>query len=436
MKFHKERRQMRVLLIILLLSGVVNGQDVQSLNMGMDKYRVYNVDGGKIIGSKELDYNVGVNYSQDALVDSYNKSSIVKYMSQVGVNGTYGLIEDRLSIGIGVGYNYISGEGEYRGLYKSGVDNIKFAPKLRLVSHIVRGGILKLDISLMMVSSIPMGSGVGVNTYKGIISGDIKDKVGYSINIGYRVGDGVKTVKGEEIGLKRYLGDGVIWGVGVYSVGNWKGFQGMGAISGRGVGVVEGVVGVRYNEMILLGFGQGITSGIGSVSGRFIVSVEGVVNSDRDKDGVKDSVDGCINESEDKDGYKDEDGCPDMDNDGDGVMDIYDMCVGEVENMNGYKDSDGCIDEIEVGVKIEELYFVKGGDEIIMGLSYPVLKKVYDKSGGRLVVVQVWGVGGIEKGLRIKRELEVIGVKEVRVEIGKVGEGEIRFKYEDVIKVK
>jgi hypothetical protein len=397
-----------------LYISVVYGQDVQSLNMGMDKYRVYNVDGGKIIGSKELDYNVGVNYSQDALVDSYSKSSIVKYMSQVGINGTYGLIEDRLSIGIGVGYNYISGDDGVRYI-KSGVDNIKFAPKFRVVSHIVRGGVLKLDFSLMVVSSIPMGSGVGVNTYKGIISGDIKDKVGYNINIGYRVGDGIKTVKGEEIGLKRYLGDGVIWGVGIYSVGNWKGFQGMGSISGRGVDVVEGVVGVRYNEMILLGFGQGITSGIGSVSGRFIVSVEGVVNSDRDKDGVKDSVDRCVDESEDRDGYKDDDGCPDMDNDGDGVVDIYDMCVGEVENMNGYKDSDGCIDEVSGVVDVSEIYFEKGGDGIIMGRSYPVLKRLVDIMGsrGRLEVVLLGGDVVLlnSRGVRIVRELEsILGV--------------------------
>ena len=392
-----------------LYISVVYGQDVQSLNMGMDKYRVYNVDGGKIIGSKELDYNVGVNYSQDALVDSYSKSSIVKYMSQVGVNGTYGLIEDRLSIGIGVGYNYISGDDGVRYI-KSGVDNIKFAPKLRVVSHIVRGGVLKLDFSLMVVSSIPMGSGVGVNTYKGIISGDILDKVGYNINIGYRVGDGIKTVKGEEIGLKRYLGDGVIWGVGIYSVGNWKGFQGMGSISGREVGVVEGVVGVRYNEMILLGFGQGITSGIGSVSGRFIVSVEGIRNSDSDRDGVKDSVDRCVDESEDKDGYKDEDGCPDMDNDGDGVVDIYDMCVGEVENMNGYKDSDGCIDEVSGVVDVSEIYFEKGGDGIIMGRSYPVLKRLVDIMGSRgsLEVVLLGGDVVLlnSRGVRIVRELD------------------------------
>jgi hypothetical protein len=406
---------MRLLLILILISNVVRGQDVQTLNMGMDKYRVYNVDGGKIIGSRELDYNIGMNYSQDALVDSYSKSSIVKYMSQVGINGTYGLIEDRLSIGIGFGYNYISGDsgGSRYGLV-SGVENIRFAPKFRVVSHIVKGGVLKLDFSLMMLSSIPMGSGVGVNTYKGIVSGDILDKVGYNINIGYRVGDGIKS-KSDEIGLKRYLGDGVIWGVGIYSVGNWKGFQGMGSISGRGVGVIEGVIGVRYNELVLLGFGQGITSGIGSVSGRFIISVEGIRNSDRDKDGIKDSVDGCIEESEDKDGYKDEDGCPDMDNDGDGVMDIYDLCVGEVENRNGYKDSDGCIDEVSGVVEVSEIYFEKGGEGIIMGRSYPVLKRLVDIMGsrGRLEVVLLGGDVVLlnSRGVRIVRELEsIIGV--------------------------
>ena len=189
---------MRVISLVII-SSVVYGQDVQTLNMGMDKYRVYNVDGGKIIGSKEVDYNIGVNYSQDALVDSYSKNSIVKYMSQVGINGTYGLIEDRLSLGLGIGYNYISGDiGGYG--YKSGVDNIRFAPKLRVISHVVRNGLMKLDFSLMLLSSIPMGSGVGINTYKGIVSGDIKGLVGYNINIGYSVGDGVKS-KSDDIGL-------------------------------------------------------------------------------------------------------------------------------------------------------------------------------------------------------------------------------------------
>lgn len=427
---------MRYICIYIMLIGVLRGQDVQTLNMGMDKYRVYNVDGGKIIGSKEVDYNVGINYSQDALVDSYSKKSIVKYMSQVAINGTYGIIEDRLSIGVGVGYNYISGEGEYKGEYRSGVDNIRFAPKVRILSQVLKNGVLKLDISGMIISSIPMGSGVGVNTYKGVVSGEVLGVVGYNINMGYRVGDGVKS-KGEEIGLKKYLGDGVVWGLGVYSVEKWKGFQGMGVISGRGVGVVEGVIGVRYNELVVVGLGQGITSGIGSVSGRFIVSIEGVGSRDRDNDGIKDSVDGCVEESEDKDGYKDEDGCPDMDNDGDGVMDIYDMCVGEVENKNGYKDSDGCIDEIVGEVKVEDIYFMRGTDEIVMGRSYPVIKKISEKGGGREIVVQVWGVLGIEKGLRIKRELEIIGSNKVRVEIGVgLGEGEIKFKYEDVINIK
>ncbi len=141
---------MRVISLVII-SSVVYGQDVQTLNMGMDKYRVYNVDGGKIIGSKEVDYNIGVNYSQDALVDSYSKNSIVKYMSQVGINGTYGLIEDRLSLGLGIGYNYISGDvGGYG--YKSGVDNIRFAPKLRVISHVVKNGLMKLDFSLMLLS--------------------------------------------------------------------------------------------------------------------------------------------------------------------------------------------------------------------------------------------------------------------------------------------
>lgn len=214
-----------IFIYIVLISVSVYGQDVQTLNMGMDKYRVYNVDGGKIIGSKEVDYNIGVNYSQDALVDSYSKTSIVKYMSQVGINGTYGLIEDRLSLGVGIGYNYISGDVGGYSYIKSGVDNIRFAPKLRVISHVVKNGVLKLDFSLMLLSSIPMGSGVGVNTYKGIVSGDIKGVVGYNINIGYRVGDGVKS-RSDEIGLKRYLGDGVIWGVGIYSVGKWNGFRG------------------------------------------------------------------------------------------------------------------------------------------------------------------------------------------------------------------
>ncbi len=422
---------MRVISLVII-SSVVYGQDVQTLNMGMDKYRVYNVDGGKIIGSKEVDYNIGVNYSQDALVDSYSKNSIVKYMSQVGINGTYGLIEDRLSLGLGIGYNYISGDvGGYG--YKSGVDNIRFAPKLRVISHVVRNGLLKLDFSLMLLSSIPMGSGVGINTYKGIVSGDIKGLVGYNINIGYRVGDGVKS-KSDEIGLKRYLGDGVIWGVGIYSVGKWNGFQGMGVISGRGVGVVEGVIGVRYNEMVVVGVGQGITSGIGSVSGRFIVSIEGIRNLDSDRDGIKDSVDMCVEDSEDKDGYKDEDGCPDMDNDGDGVMDMYDLCVGEVENRNGYKDSDGCLDEVDGVVEVSEIYFEKGGDGVVMGRSYPVLKRLVDIMGGRGRLEVVLSGGDIElldrRGKKLVRELEGIMGVEGRVTYRVITSGEegVEFK--------
>ncbi len=205
-------------------------------------------------------------------------------------------------------------------------------------------------------------------------------------------------------------------------------------IRGRGVGVVGGVIGVRYNERVVVGVGQGITSGIGSVSGRFIVSIEGIRNLDSDRDGIKDSVDMCVEDSEDKDGYKDEDGCPDMDNDGDGVMDMYDLCVGEVENRNGYKDSDGCLDEVDGVVEVSEIYFEKGGDGVVMGRSYPVLKRLVDIMGGRGRLEVVLSGGDIElldrRGKKLVRELEGIMGVEGRVTYRVITSGEegVEFK--------
>jgi len=383
-------------LVVILISIVVwcsniYGQDIQTSQMSVDRYKIYSLDSGKVLGGGELDYNVSMNYSRDALVDSYSNIALIKNYNQVNIGGTYGLIGGRLSIGGSVGYNYITGDRGGVISYKSGGDNIRVMPKLRVYS------ILGVDIGLSVVISVPTDSGVYSNIYRVLISGDsiwkLKD-VRWVINIGYKDGGGVVN-KGEV--KTNYFGNGMIVGLGVvYKVmGVWD-IKGEVKYSGGLGDVIDGIIGFRYDGWLIVGVGQGFTGGIGSVSYRGVVGVEGgvVIKRDKDGDGVMDSVDRCEGDSEDKDGYLDEDGCPDLDNDGDGVMDIYDRCVGEKEVMNGYRDYDGCEDEV-IGGDVDDIYFVKGGDEVIVGKSYVVLKRVVDmvvdfsRSGKWEVVLEI-----------------------------------------------
>jgi len=365
---------MRLMIIIIIMwCSSIYGQDIQTSQMSVDRYKIYSLDSGKVIGGGEVDYNVSMNYSRDALVDSYSNRALIKNFNQVNIGGTYGLIGNRLSIGGSVGYNYITGDSGGVVVYKSGGDNIRVIPKLRLYS------IGELDIGLSVVISVPLESGVYSNTYRILLSGGILEKVRWVVNIGYKVGGGVRD--SSEV-KTLYFGDGLVVGLGlVYKVmGEWE-IKGEVKYSGGLGDVIDGIVGWRYGGWLIVGVGQGFTGGVGSVSYRGLVGVEGglVINRDRDGDGVEDSVDGCVGDREDKDGYLDGDGCPDLDNDGDGVMDIYDRCVGEKEVINGYRDYDGCEDEVLD--KVDDIYFVKGGDEVIVGKSYVVLKRVVEMVG-------------------------------------------------------
>ena len=367
-------RSLIVLLVIISVSSVY-GQDIQTSQMSVDRYKIYSLDSGKIIGGGEVDYNVSMNYSRDALVDSYSNIALIKNFNQVNIGGTYGLIGGRLSIGGSVGYNYITGDSGGVISYKSGGDNIRVMPKVKIYS------IRDIDIGLSVVMSIPTDSGVYSNIYRVLISGDsiwkLKD-IKWVINIGYKDGGGVINKNGEV--KTNYFGNGMIVGVGgIYKVGGEWDIKGELKYSGGLGDVIDGIIGFRYGGWLIVGMGQGFTGGIGSVSYRGVVGLEGGIKRDKDGDGVEDSVDRCVGDAEDKDGYLDEDGCPDLDNDGDGVMDIYDRCVGEKEVMNGYRDYDGCEDEVLD--KVDEIYFVKGGEEVIVGKSYVVLKRVVDMVG-------------------------------------------------------
>ncbi len=91
---------------------------------------------------------------------------------------------------------------------------------------------------------------------------------------------------------------------------------GAGVISGVGVPVFRGVLGIAYSP----------------------------IRGDRDGDGFQDRDDGCPADAEDFDGWEDSDGCPEEDNDGDGVLDADDRCPDEAEDIDGYQDDDACPD--------------------------------------------------------------------------------------------
>lgn len=69
---------------------------------------------------------------------------------------------------------------------------------------------------------------------------------------------------------------------------------------------------------------------------------EGEKRTDRDGDGIYDDDDKCPDEAEDRDGFEDEDGCPDPDNDKDGILDVKDQCPDDPEDFDKFEDEDGC----------------------------------------------------------------------------------------------
>jgi outer membrane protein OmpA-like peptidoglycan-associated protein len=74
------------------------------------------------------------------------------------------------------------------------------------------------------------------------------------------------------------------------------------------------------------------------------ISFSPFIDTDSDKDGVKNKYDECSDLKEDIDGFEDDDGCPDLDNDQDGISDELDICPDEPEDIDGFEDLDGCPD--------------------------------------------------------------------------------------------
>ena len=141
-----------LLLVCMLLSicKVVNGQDVQNLNMGMDLEKLgYTVDSTVVGSSGFFSY---MNYGKNALIDKRDGSDkyLINHLNVIGLVLNYGLIQNKLQVGGDVGYGFSNGLGG-KGLDTGGgLNSIKLNMKVDLLK------VWGVNIGFGVVQAIPV----------------------------------------------------------------------------------------------------------------------------------------------------------------------------------------------------------------------------------------------------------------------------------------
>jgi hypothetical protein len=409
------RTLVRIWLVALFASGSAWAQsDETTSSVPLDRFRptiddrgLLSTEGGDVIGHREVQGGVVLNYALNPLVlrntDDQVVASIVSHRLVADAMVVVGLL-DVMSLGVALPVTLLQLGGDVPaevrdvvgadGLAMIGVGDLRLIPKVRLLRHERHG----VSVSILPAITLPTASGVRFGDELRLVGGGdfLGEGAGRlafipevavsselfglrpALSVAYRLRNPTRLYDtfpidpelvyrlgvGFDLGAaSALLAGGMVFGELFGATSDQNPFGLVDATDAAQVRLhnpLEGLVGVRWRlfDSVVVdgGVGTGVSAGFGTPDLRIFVGIRSsaVRDDDHDDDGLADAFDRCPDASEDHDRFADVDGCPDDDNDGDGVLDQGDACPDIPEDRDGFLDGDGCVDDDNDGDAVKD----------------------------------------------------------------------------------
>lgn len=324
--------------------------DVQTFRPAVGPYSIYTVETSPTLGHLEPTGSIFLNYASEPLVlepDAGGEDiAVVDQQLAMHVLAGVGFFDiAQLDLEFPV---YFVNDSNFSDTVEGGViGDMTIRPKVTILSHdkfpVGLAGVVDLTLPTGREESLVGDSSVEVAP-KAVV--DYRwDKYTFAANLGVRIQED-RAVRNIDVGdnFEYGLGAEAEFLNGLLRVGGeLYGRTTFSDFFGEDVSPLEGILGAkvvtRSGFAVMAGAGGGIVGGVGAPEFRTFLGLRyAYMETDADKDGVRDVEDQCAGEVEDIDGFEDADGCPDPDNDEDGVPDLEDRCP----QAKGPADNDGC----------------------------------------------------------------------------------------------